>query len=45
MENPVLYLYPEMLDELLKYVYVPKKLIGGYRQHLAEIQTGAKVRP
>lgn len=33
-ENSLLYLYPEMLDELLKYVYIPKKLVAGYRQHL-----------
>ena len=43
--NSLLYLYPEMLDELLKYVFIPKKLIAGYRQHLLEIKTGAKARP
>jgi HEPN domain-containing protein len=44
-QNPLLYLYPEMLDELVKYVFIPKKLVVGYRKHLAEIKTGAKARP
>jgi hypothetical protein len=34
-----------MLDELVKYVYIPKKLVGGYSQHLAEIKAGTKARP
>jgi HEPN domain-containing protein len=44
-QNPLLYLYPEMLDELVKYVFIPQKLVVGYRQHLAEIRAGAKTRP
>ena len=44
-QNSLLYLYPEMLDELLKYVFIPKKLVAGYRQHLAEIKAGAKAKP
>ena len=40
-----LYLYPEMLDELVKYVFIPQKLVAGYRQHLVEIKSGAKTRP
>lgn len=36
-QNPLLYLYPEMLDELLKYVFIPKELVKSYRQHLSEI--------
>jgi HEPN domain-containing protein len=44
-ENPLLYLYPEMLDELVKYVFIPKKLVADYRQHLAEIKAGVKTRP
>jgi hypothetical protein len=44
-QNSLLYLYPEMLDELLKYVFIPKKLVAGYRQHLLEIKAGTKVRP
>lgn len=44
-QNPLLYIYPEMLDELVKYVFIPKKLADRYRQHLAEIRAGAKARP
>ena len=44
-QNSLLYLYPEMLDELLKYVFIPKKLVAGYREHLSEIKTGSKARP
>lgn len=44
-QNSLLYLYPEMLDELLKYVFIPKKLVAGYREHLSQIKTGAKARP
>jgi HEPN domain-containing protein len=44
-QNPLLYLYPEMLDELVKYVFIPQKLVVGYRQHLAEIRAGSKTRP
>ncbi len=45
IQNSLLYLYPEMLDELLKYVFIPKKLVAGYRKHVSAIKTGAKVRP
>jgi hypothetical protein len=34
-----------MLEELVKYVFIPPKLVACYRQHLAEIKTGAKPRP
>ena len=44
-QNPHLYLYPEMLDELIKYVFIPRKLVDGYRTHLAAIQAGTKPRP
>jgi HEPN domain-containing protein len=44
-QNPLLYLYPEMLDELVKYVFIPQKLSTAYRAHLAEIQAGTKPRP
>ncbi len=44
-QNSLLYLYPEMLDELLKYVFLPKKLIVGYRAHLASIKANPKARP
>jgi hypothetical protein len=32
-ENAPLYLNPQILDEIIKYVYLPPLLIGGYRQH------------
>jgi len=44
-QNPLLYLYPEMLDELLKYVFIPKKLAAAYRKHLAGIQADPTTRP
>lgn len=44
-QNSLLYLYPEMLDELLKYVFIPKRLVASYRRHLLEIKTGATARP
>lgn len=44
-QNSLLYLYPEMLDELLKYVFIPKKLVSRYREHLLQIKNGSKTRP
>lgn len=44
-QNSLLYLYPEMLEELIKYVYIPSHLKTAYRQHLVEIQKGKKKRP
>jgi HEPN domain-containing protein len=44
-QNPILYLYPEMLDELVKYIFMPKKLVASYRQHLAEKRAGTKAKP
>jgi HEPN domain-containing protein len=43
--NPLLYLYPEMLDELLKYVSLPGKLEQAYREHLAAIKADPSKRP
>lgn len=43
--NPLLYLYPEMLDELLKFVPLPGDLVKGYREHLAEVQADPSKRP
>lgn len=34
-QNPHLSHYPQMLDELLKYVYMPRKIERAYRDHLA----------
>lgn len=44
-QNPLLYLYPEMLDELQRYVFIPPKLEKAYRLHLSEIQSGTIERP
>lgn len=35
-QNPMPYLYPEMLDELQKFVHISDKPIEGYRGHLAK---------
>lgn len=43
--NSPLYLYPEMLEDLLKYVFIPGKLKDGYRQHLQAILTDPTKRP
>lgn len=43
-QNPMLYLYPEMLDELLSYVFIPPKLVGGYRSHLERIKSDPNFR-
>lgn len=45
VQNPLLYLYPEMLDELLKYVFIPGRLVDGYREHLAHIKANPEARP
>lgn len=34
-QNPHLTHYPQMLEALLKYVYMPKKIADAYRAHLA----------
>ncbi|HEX2831359.1 MAG TPA: HEPN domain-containing protein [Burkholderiales bacterium] len=44
-QNSHLYLYPAMLDELLKYVFIPRKVADGYRTHLAKMQAGKTPRP
>lgn len=35
--NAPLFLYPQMLDELLKYVFIPKELRAGYKKHIEAI--------
>ncbi|WP_394789138.1 HEPN domain-containing protein [Rhodoferax sp.] len=45
VQNPMLYLYPEMLDELLKYVFIPGRLVDGYRAHLVHIKANPEARP
>jgi HEPN domain-containing protein len=44
-QNPMLYLYPEMLDELLNFVFIPSKLAKEYRDHLASIEANPDSRP
>ncbi|CAN5763354.1 hypothetical protein BH11PSE12_BH11PSE12_30870 [soil metagenome] len=44
-QNPLLYIYPEMLEELLKYVLIPDRLADRYRAHLAIIQANPDARP
>jgi len=44
-QNPTLYLYPEILDDILEYVFVPPKVEKAYREHLAEIMSGRRERP
>lgn len=43
--NSPLYLYPDMLEELLKYVHIPKDLRNGYRAHLMQIAADPLKRP
>lgn len=38
-QHPHLTHYPQMLEELLKYVYMPKKIADAYRAHLAATVT------
>ncbi len=44
-QNPRLYLYPEMLDEVMKLVFIPERIASAYRAHLAEIQSNPDNRP
>jgi HEPN domain-containing protein len=44
-ENAPLYLFPEMLDEVLKYIHVPKAIEAAYRQHLAAVRADPASRP
>lgn len=45
-QNPHLTHYPQMLEELLKYVYVPKRIADAYRAHLAAtLAEEAKAKP
>lgn len=44
-ENAPLWLHPEMLDELCKFVFIPKPLIAAYRDHLARIVADPSRRP
>jgi HEPN domain-containing protein len=43
--NAPLYLFPDMLDELLKYIYMPKDMEVAYRAHWKAIQADPSRRP
>lgn len=43
--NAPLYLFPDMLDELLKYVHMPRDMETAYREHWAEIRMDPTKRP
>lgn len=45
VQNSLLYLYPDMLEELLKYVFIPGKLVSAYRAHLAKIKADPSKKP
>lgn len=44
-QNPLLFIYPEMLEELLKFVFIPDRLADSYRAHLASIKARPNSRP
>lgn len=44
-ENSMLYLYPEMLDEILKYIKISNKLVKGYRTLIEHFKTNPEARP
>lgn len=43
--NAPLYLDPEIIDEVIKYVFLPRDLIAAYRQHAADIKSKKTPRP
>lgn len=43
--NAPLYLFPDMLDELVKYVYMPKDMEAAYREHWKTIRADPTKRP
>ena len=45
VSNAPLYLFPDMLDELLKYVYVPRDMETAYRAHWQAIRADPTKRP
>jgi hypothetical protein len=40
-----LYLHPEIIDEVIKYVYLPDGLTAAYRKHAADIKSGKTSPP
>ena len=43
--NAPLYLFPDMLDELLKYVFIPKGHVDAWREHLRVLRADPSKRP
>ena len=43
--NAPLYLFPEMLDELLNYVFIPKDHVDAWREHLRLLRADPSKRP
>ena len=43
--NASLWLYPDMLEELLEYVRIPGHLVTGYREHFKKITANPALRP
>jgi len=42
--NSPLFRKAELLDEILKYAYIPKEVVKAYREHALEEAKGAKSR-
>ena len=43
--NSPLYLFPDMLDELLEYVFIPKGHVDAWREHLRVLRADPSKRP
>lgn len=43
--NAPLYLFPDMLDELLNYVFIPKAHVEAWREHLRVLRADPSKRP
>jgi HEPN domain-containing protein len=43
--NAPLYLFPDMLDDLLKYVFIPPGHVKAWREHLRQIRADPSKRP
>lgn len=43
--NAPLWLHPEIIDDVINYVFIPSELIKDYRKHAADIKSGKKPRP
>jgi hypothetical protein len=43
--NAPLYMFPEMLDDLLEYVFIPKGHVDAWREHLRVLRADPSKRP